>query len=131
VKVLLDTHIWLWGLLDPDRLTAVVKKAVLAPGSEIWLSAISVWETLVLSEKGRLDLEGDAEAWVGRALDRMPVREAPVSIEIARESRRVKLPHEDPADRFIAATARVLDLTLVTSDRRLLRAKEFKVLANG
>ena len=130
MKLLLDTHIWLWGLLDPDRLTAVVKKAVLAPENEIWLSAISVWEALVLSEKGRIDLKGDADAWVGRALDRMPVREAPISIEIARESRRIKLPHEDPADRFLAATARVLELTLVTADRRLLRTKNLKVLPN-
>jgi PIN domain nuclease of toxin-antitoxin system len=130
MKLLLDTHIWLWGLLDPDRLTAVVRKAVLAPDNEIWLSAISVWEVLLLSEKGRLEVEGDAETWIGRALDRMPVREAAISIEIARESRRVKLPHEDPADRFLAATARVLDLTLVTADARLRRAKDFKVLAN-
>jgi PIN domain nuclease of toxin-antitoxin system len=130
VKLLLDTHIWLWGLLDPDRLTAGVRKAVLAPDNEIWLSAISVWETLLLSEKGRLDLEGDAEAWVERALDRMPVREATISIDIARESRRVKLPHDDPADRFLAATARILDLTLVTADRRLLRAKNLRILPN-
>ena len=130
MKLLLDTHIWLWGLLEPNRLTAVVKKAVLAPDNEIWLSAISVWETLVLAENGRLDLEGDAEAWVGRALDRLPVREASISIEIARESRRVRLSYQDPADRFLAATARVLDLTLVTADRRLLRAKDLKVLAN-
>jgi PIN domain nuclease of toxin-antitoxin system len=131
VRLLLDTHIWLWGLLDPARLTARVKKAVLAPDGEIWLSAISVWEALLLSEKGRLDLGGDAEAWVGRALDRMPVREAPITIEIARESRRVELSHEDPGDRFIAATARVLDLTLVTADRRLLNAKGMKVLSNA
>jgi PIN domain nuclease of toxin-antitoxin system len=107
-----------------------VKRALVSPENEIWLSPISVWEALVLAEKGRLSLEGDAQAWVVRALDRMPVREAPISFDIASESRRLSLSHDDPADRFLAATARVLELTLVTADRRLLKAKGLAVLPN-
>lgn len=130
MKVLLDTHIWLWSLLDPDRLTSRVRRALLGSETEIWLSPISVWEVLILSEKGRVELEGDPQAWIRRALDRIPVREAPLSFDIASESRRLELAHGDPADRFLAATARILDLTLVTADRRLLKAKGLKVLAN-
>jgi PIN domain nuclease of toxin-antitoxin system len=130
VKLLLDTHIWLWGLLQPERLSRRVKTALLAPASEIWLSPISVWEALLLTEKGRLHVEGDAQAWMTRALDRMPVREAPVSFEIVRASRRIALSHEDPADRFLAATAHVLDLTLVTADRRLIKLRDVAVLPN-
>lgn len=58
------------------------------------------------------------------------MREAPITHEIVLESRRIDLPHEDPADRFLSATAKVLDLTLVTADERLLGAEHFKVLAN-
>jgi PIN domain nuclease of toxin-antitoxin system len=130
VRLLLDTHIWLWGLLEPERLSARVRKALVQPANEIWLSSISVWEALLLAEKGRLDLEGEPQTWIGRALDRMPVREAPVSIEIARESRRMAMAHEDPADRFLAATARVLDLVLVTADRHLLRTRDLNLIPN-
>lgn len=49
---------------------------------------------------------------------------------MAIESRRLRIKHPDPADRFIAATAKVFDLTLVTADKRLLRSKEFALLAN-
>ena len=49
---------------------------------------------------------------------------------VALESRRVKLPHRDPADRFLAATARVHDVALVTADARLIAARPCKLLAN-
>jgi len=58
------------------------------------------------------------------------MKEAPLTREVALQSGAVDLQHADPADRFLAATARVLDLTVVTADRRLLRAKSFRSLAN-
>ena len=58
------------------------------------------------------------------------MKEAPITHEIAAESRRIGLTHRDPADRFLAATAKVLDLTLVTADKRLLACKEIRTLAN-
>ena len=60
----------------------------------------------------------------------VPRREAPLTHEIAIMSRQLAMPHQDPADRFLAATARVLDLTLVTADKRLLDSTEFAVKAN-
>ena len=64
------------------------------------------------------------------ALKQAPVREAPITREVALETRRIQLPHRDPADRFLAATARVFELTLVTSDARLLQTKGLAVLPN-
>ena len=65
MKLLLDTHIWLWGLLDPDRLTPSVRRALQAPENELWLSPISVWEALILVERGRLTVKGSAaELWM-------------------------------------------------------------------
>ena len=55
---------------------------------------------------------------------------SPLTHEIAIMSRQLAMPHQDPADRFLAATARVLDLTLVTADKRLLDSTEFAVMAN-
>ncbi len=59
---------------------------------------------------------------------KLPFREAVINQEVAIQSRKINLPHQDPADRFLAATAIVYDLTLVTADRRLIDAKGFSVL---
>ena len=104
--------------------------ALVCGSNEKWLSPISVWETLMLADHGRLVLEPDPVAWVRRELDRVPLRQAPVSHEVAIESHVVGLRHRDPADRFLAATARVYELTLVTADRRLLRSTRVETLDN-
>ena len=131
MKLLLDTHIWIWSLSGPDQLKPNVAAALANPANELWLSSISVWEFLVLVRKNRLRIEGEAHAWLARAASRAPIREAPISHAVAIESERLDLDHWDPADRFIAATARVLDATLVTADRRLIAAKGLKVLGNS
>jgi PIN domain nuclease of toxin-antitoxin system len=61
---------------------------------------------ILVSEKGRVELEPDAEKWVHAALARVPLSEAPLTQEVALATARVSLPHRDPADRFLAATAR-------------------------
>jgi PIN domain nuclease of toxin-antitoxin system len=130
LRYLLDTHIWIWGLLDPERLSRRVVKALNSHRNELWLSPISVWEFLVLVEKGRLDLQAEVGSWLDEAFKRVPLKEAPLTYEIARQSRLVEVSHEDPADRFLAATAQLLDLTLITGDGRLLKSRGFSVLAN-
>jgi PIN domain nuclease of toxin-antitoxin system len=130
MRLLLDTHIWVWSVLAPERLTRRVRNALTGPNAESWLSAISVWEVLLLIEKGRLKDVEDPEAWVGEALAAGGFHEAPLTHAIARESGRVVLPHHDPADRLLVATARVLDLTLVTADERLFETKSCRMLPN-
>lgn len=130
VNLLLDTHIWLWSLLEPERLSRRVTAALRSRENEIWLSPISTWELLMLVERGRVVLDTDPQRWLEKATSIAPMREAPLTHEIARESRRVEVPHQDPADRFIAATAKVLSLTLVTADSRLIGSKGFSSLAN-
>jgi PIN domain nuclease of toxin-antitoxin system len=130
MRLLLDTHIWVWSVLAPERLTRRVRSALTRPNTEAWLSAISVWEVLLLIEKGRLTDVEDPAAWVDDALAAGGFHEAPLTHAIARESGRIVLPHRDPADRLLVATARVLDLTLVTADERLFEAKSCRMLPN-
>jgi PIN domain nuclease of toxin-antitoxin system len=68
--------------------------------------------------------------WETRALTMMPLNEAPLTFEVAEALATINLPHSDPADLFLAASARVFGLTLVTSDRNLIRTPEISVLEN-
>jgi PIN domain nuclease of toxin-antitoxin system len=130
MNLLLDTHIWLWGLLEPARLSPKVASELRNPETQRWLSPLSVWEGLLLIERKRLQVDRPADAWVREALDRAPVLEAPVNLEVVLASRRLKTSHRDPVDRFLIATAQVFELTLVTQDRALLSQTDVKVLPN-
>jgi PIN domain nuclease of toxin-antitoxin system len=127
LKLLLDTHIWLWSLREPQLITKRVKRELLDEGNELWLSPISVWEALVLHRKGRIVLHSRLDAWLAGAT--AALREAPLTNEIVLVSEALSL-HNDPADRFLAATAKVLGLTLVTADHKLLGLGEIATLAN-
>jgi PIN domain nuclease of toxin-antitoxin system len=130
LKLLLDTHIWIWSLADPLRLKPRVVKALENPANEKWISPISVWELMILVGKGRIRLNADVEDWIAQALQTAPLREAPLTTEVVLATHRIHLPHRDPADAFLAATAKVFGLTLVTADARLLAAKGISFLPN-
>lgn len=130
MKLLLDTHIWLWALLEPQRLSNEVSAALQSPDAELWLSPVSVWEATLLAERGRLQVKSDVSAWVRGMIAALPCREALLTHEIAIVSRALKLSHQDPADRFLAATAQVNELTLVTADERLIGSVDFSVMGN-
>jgi PIN domain nuclease of toxin-antitoxin system len=128
LRLLLDTHIWLWSLHDPSRLGKRVLHELRNPANELWLSPISTWEALTLHAKHRIQLPVDLASWVAQAT--APLREAPLTHEIALAARQLPLPHNDPADRFLAGTAQVLRLTLVTADTKLLGLGDIATLAN-
>ncbi len=130
MKLLLDTHIWLWSMLEPKHLSRRVVKALEDTKNELWLSPISVWELLILIEKKRVVLSKDVPDWIADAMNKVPLQEAPITHEVALETQYVDLTHRDPADRFLAATANVFNLTLVTADRRLIDAKGLSIIAN-
>ena len=127
MKLLLDTHIWLWAYLEPKRLRSHLLRELRNPANELWLSPVSTWEALTLHAKGRIQLPNDVERWLHDAT--LPLREAPLTHEIALAASRLSL-HPDPADRFLAATAQVLDLVLATADQRLLGVAEIRTLGN-
>jgi PIN domain nuclease of toxin-antitoxin system len=130
VKLLLDTTVWVWSLLEPERLTKRVHAALESADAELWLSPLSVWQLLALIEAGHVVVDADPETWIGEALRAVPVREASLSHEVARRGHRLHVRGVNVSSRLLAATAQVYDLTLVTADRRLANTKELRVLAN-
>ena len=114
-------------MYEPNRLGPGTLRELRDNANEIWLSPISIWEALLLQSKGKIRLDANLPEWL--ALSTAGTREAALTHEIAVASQKLQL-HRDPADRFLAATAQVLDLTLVTADERLLGLGNIKTLAN-
>lgn len=117
MKLLLDTHVWIWHSAAPERLSPDAETAIIEPDNELFLSPISTWETLVLARKGRLNLKPTAHEWVLEALRRSAPTAALLTHGIALRSEALSgFESQDPADRFLVATALEEGLTLVTAD---------------
>lgn len=129
MNFLLDTHVLLWSVLAPGYLAVEVRAELENEQNELWLSPITLWEIHLLAEKKRIQIKPDPAGWIQRVLDTIPFREAALTNAVALMSRRIDLAHQDPADRFLAATAAVYGLTLLTADERLLHSHQFATLA--
>ena len=131
MKFLLDTHILVWADIEPRRITSRVRRILERPASELWLSPVSTWEIVLLADSGRIRIGCPFEEWFGSVVATLGLNEAPLTHEVVLAAREVSLPHGDPADRLIAATARHYGLRLVTADERLLQGSGFSTLASS
>lgn len=122
--LLLDTHVWLWyaeGVSERLRPASVRRLDDARRSDGLIVSAVSVWEIGMHAARGRIQLTLPLRDWVNAALGAPGIRLAPLDAAIAAES--TLLPGEprgDPADRFLIATARSLDVTLATRDAQIL-----------
>jgi PIN domain nuclease of toxin-antitoxin system len=120
--ILLDTHLWVWWVLDLARLAPAHRRAIARnEAAGLGVSIIACWEVALLEARGRLELPVPLETWLATALAYPGIRLLDLTPRIAVEATR--LPdhfHRDPADQIIVATARVYDCPLVTADRRVL-----------
>lgn len=122
--ILLDTHALLWwSEVEPSRLSEEAERVLassLAPGA-LKISTITSWEISMLVAKGRLGLNFDVLGWTESLAALSFVEFIPIDNRIAVEAN--QLPgdfHRDPADRLIVATARLLDMPLLTADTKIL-----------
>ncbi len=118
--IVLDTHIFYWYLTDDDRLDKALLRIIRDPANTLAISAVTLWELLLLDQKGRIGIGGnDKGAELRRLMGLANVREVSLNGEMAVLSRTLAFQHEDPADRFIAATAYALGATLATQDEHM------------
>ncbi len=133
--ILLDTHALIWFVEGNSVLRPLVRSTIEASADdgEALVSVISLLEIGMLVAKNRVQLSEEIADWTRKVLSAPGVSLAALTPEIAIGSAFMPVGmHADPADRLLVATARALDATLVTHDRRILRygeAGHLKVLA--
>lgn len=129
MRVLLDTHTWIWMAGTPERLPIQVQSILDLANTDCFLSPISVWEVLLLARKNRIVLDREPMAWVEASVEQLRLSILPITLEIAMDTNRLDgFDRQDPGDRFIVATARVHQLTLLTADEWILRWSGVKTL---
>jgi PIN domain nuclease of toxin-antitoxin system len=109
---------WLWSLREPHKLTSVVQQALADPANQKFLSAISIWEAMILVEEKRIVIYDDFTKWFLRTTDDLGLSELGLGWKVVREMRYILPNHRDPSDRFLAATAIAHDMVLVTADQK-------------
>jgi PIN domain nuclease of toxin-antitoxin system len=114
MKLLLDTHVYLWWLLEDRRLIRKVRHTISGRRTTVYISAVNIWEATIKVGLGRLELQGQdltAEILANGFL------ELPVSAQHAQAVGQLPLHHRDPFDRLLIAQAHCEGLTLVTHDK--------------
>ena len=121
---LLDTHTWVWWIdRKPQLAPATIERLeALPPEDRPYLADVSLWEVVMLTERGRLKLEIPVGQWLADASHPRAVRVVPIFAAIAAETQ-VARALRDPADRLIVATSRILGVPLFTNDRNILRSR--------
>jgi PIN domain nuclease of toxin-antitoxin system len=130
MKLLLDTNIWIWAVHSPDKLSRRVVRELQNTRNEVYLSPVSIWEARHLERRKRLRIGQTFSQWLKDVMAQAPLREAPFNFAVATAASQIELPQSDVGDVFLAATASVFDLTLVTTDEQLLDCSWLKTLSN-
>lgn len=128
MKILLDTHVFLWALLMPERLSKRTIKLLDSADSENYLSAASCWEITIKFAKGSLILPEPPKAFILNHLQTAGIRELPIR---SRETLSVgDLPpiHKDPFDRLLIVQSKLNKIAILTDDQ-LIRQYDVETIA--
>lgn len=119
MKVLLDTHAFLWWLFDDPKLPAGVREVIADLDNDVYVSSASAWEIATKHRLGKLDaaelLVKDISGWIAKA----GFREIPISVAHGQHAGSWRHEHRDPFDRMLAAQSALEDLPLITADKAL------------
>lgn len=120
MRLLLDTHAFLWWIGDDPQLSARARELLADGGNEVLFSAASAWEIAIKASKGLLSFGTGLEDFVVDQVTRNGFQVLPVRIDHALRVARLPLHHRDPFDRLLVAQAQVEGLPLVTRDPALV-----------
>jgi PIN domain nuclease of toxin-antitoxin system len=112
MKILLDTHVLIWLLTEPERVSKQAIKELEKPDNIVYVSAASTWEMSIKQSAGKLDIPDDFK----KVMQHYRFTELPITIEHTIRVKELPLLHKDPFDRLLVAQAIEEKLTLVTRD---------------
>ena len=116
MRLLLDTHAFLWYITDDPRLSTVAADAIRQDTNDIFLSVVSVWEALVKHQLGKLPLPSPADEYLKQRREEHGITTLPFDEPSLMHLLRLPLHHRDPFDRMLICQALQHDLQVVTSD---------------
>jgi PIN domain nuclease of toxin-antitoxin system len=119
LKILLDTHCWLWLQVEPERIAEPELRALESPECEPLLSAASSWEIAVKYALGKLPLPASPDEYVPDRMRSSGVGGLAVEHRHALHVATLPPHHRDPFDRLLVAQAQLEEIPILTADRRL------------
>lgn len=130
MRLLVDTHCWLWYLLAPERLNEAAQTALGNPENEIFFSVASTWEIVVKFALGKLDLPLPPSEYVPDRLARLGNQTLAIRQDHVLRIENLPAHHRDPFDRILIAQAQTDDLRFMTADK-VLTAYDVPILWAG
>lgn len=117
LRLLLDTHVLLWAIADPGRLSSRARSVIASEENEVFISVVSPWEIAIKKSRNRIETPDD----LGQGLESSQFKLLPVLLRHTKAIESMPHHHHDPFDRMLVAQAIVDGLILVTADRKLTR----------
>jgi PIN domain nuclease of toxin-antitoxin system len=117
MRLLLETHTFLWWLSDDPKLGPEARRAIEKPENFVFVSAASAWEIAVKRASGKLKAPGDIVDWI----EQSSFSDLPIEVEHAVASAELPKHHNDPFDRLLVAQAQLEGMTLVAHDDEITR----------
>ena len=117
-RYLLDTHVWLWFCLRPERLSVSVSTILVDADNDILFSSVSAWEIAIKQGLGKLTLPGPAASYVPDRLQKTQLSVLPIQLSHALAVSSLPQHHNDPFDRLLIAQASVERVPVITADRK-------------
>lgn len=121
MRVLLDTHVFLWWIMNSPLLPAVARDIIAEGTNELFFSAASGWEIAIKANCGRLRLPDTPERFISEQLALNSISSLPILMSHALRVYQLPNHHRDPFDRLLVAQAQVEDLPIVTLDEAIAR----------
>lgn len=130
MRLLIDTHVWLWSLAEPARLSKQARSLLENVDNEVLFSVVCSWEIVTKHSLGKLKLPEPPDAFIPEQLKVQRLAALPLTLQHTLEAARLPWHHRDPFDRMLIAQARCERIPFLTADRKIL-AYEVKTIWAG
>lgn len=128
MKLLMDTHCWLWWFAQPERLSEEAIACLVDDANEVWFSVASVWEMGIKVAIGKLPLPEPVDSYISSRMVQLGARSLDISVNHALQAAALPLHHRDPFDRMLIAQAQLENMTIVTADHMFSQYQDVSIL---